>query len=236
MALLEVKNLTKHFGGLTAVGDVTLELNEGELVGLIGPNGAGKSTLLKVITKVMNCTSGDIFFEGKSMCTEDLKKVGAIIEHPAIYPNLTAYENLEVLTVLLNIDKRRIDYVLKTVGLENTNKKLARYFSLGMKQRLGIAMALINNPELLILDEPTNGLDPLGIQELRELIKKFSKKGITVIISSHILSEIKQIADKIGIVNNGHLIYEGNNSDEMDLEKLFLEMIKKDVNNNDQLY
>lgn len=105
-----------------------------------------------------------------------------------------------------------------------------------MKQRLGIAMALINNPELLILDEPTNGLDPLGIQELRELIKKFSKKGITVIISSHILSEIKQIADKIGIVNNGHLIYEANNSDEMDLEKLFLEMIKKDVKNNDQLY
>lgn len=167
------------------------------------------------------------------MCTEDLKKVGAIIEHPAIYPNLTAYENLEVLTVLLNIDKRRIDYVLKIVGLEDTNKKLARNFSLGMKQRLGIAMALINNPELLILDEPTNGLDPLGIQELRELIKEFSKKGITVIISSHILSEIKQIADKIGIINNGHLIYEANNSDEMDLEKLFLEVIKKDVKNND---
>ena len=167
------------------------------------------------------------------MCTEDLKKVGAIIEHPAIYPNLTAYENLEVLTVLLNIDKRRIDYMLKIVGLENTNKKLARNFSLGMKQRLGIAMALINNPELLILDEPTNGLDPLGIQELRELIKEFSKKGITVIISSHILSEIKQIADKIGIINNGHLIYEANNSDEMDLEKLFLEVIKKDVKNND---
>ena len=136
-------------------------------------------------------------------------------------------------SVLLNIDKRRIDYVLKIVGLENTNKKLARNFSLGMKQRLGIAMALINNPELLILDEPTNGLDPLGIQELRELIKEFSKKGITVIISSHILSEIKQIADKIGIINNGHLIYEANNSDEMDLEKLFLEVIKKDVKNND---
>lgn len=123
--------------------------------------------------------------------------------------------------------------MLKIVGLENTNKKLARNFSLGMKQRLGIAMALINNPELLILDEPTNGLDPLGIQELRELIKEFSKKGITVIISSHILSEIKQIADKIGIINNGHLIYEANNSDEMDLEKLFLEVIKKDVKNND---
>lgn len=122
--------------------------------------------------------------------------------------------------------------MLRTVGLEDTNKKLARNFSLGMKQRLGIAMALINNPELLILDEPTNGLDPLGIQELRELIKEFSKKGMTVIISSHILSEIKQIADKIGIINKGHLIYEANNSDEIDLEKLFLETIKKDVKNN----
>ena len=165
------------------------------------------------------------------MCTENLKKVGVIIEHPAIYSNLTAYENLEVLTVLLNMDKRRIDYVLKIVGLENTNKKLARNFSLGMKQRLGISMALINNPELLILDEPTNRLDPLGIQELRELIKEFSKKGIAVVISSHILSEIEQIADKIGIINNGHLIYEANNSDEFDLEKLLVEMIKKDVKN-----
>ena len=231
--MLETRNLTKKIKGQMILENVSIKVEKGKIYGLLGPNGAGKSTLLKIITKVMNCTSGDIFFEGKSMCTQDLKKVGAIIEHPAIYPNLTAYENLEVLTVLLNIDKRRIDYVLKIVGLENANKKLARNFSLGMKQRLGIAMALINNPELLILDEPTNGLDPLGIQELRELIKEFSKKGITVIISSHILSEIKQIADKIGIINNGHLIYEANNSDEMDLEKLFLEVTKKDVKNND---
>lgn len=227
--MLETRNLTKKIKEQMILENVSIKVEKGKIYGLLGPNGAGKSTLLKMITKVINCTSGDIFFEGKNMCTEDLKKVGSIIEHPAIYPNLTAYENLEVLTVLLNIDKRRIDYVLKTVGLEDTNKKLARNFSLGMKQRLGIAMALINNPELLILDEPTNGLDPLGIQELRELIKEFSKKGITVIISSHILSEIEQIADKIGIINNGHLIYETNNSDEIDLEKLFLEMIKKDV-------
>ena len=214
--MLETRNLTKKIKEQMVLENISIKAEKGKIYGLLGPNGAGKSTLLKIITKVMNCTSGDIFFEGKSMCTQDLKKVGAIIEHPAIYPNLTAYENLEVLTVLLNIDKRRIDYVLKTVGLENTNKKLARYFSLG-----------------LILDEPTNGLDPLGIQELREMIKEFSKKGITVIISSHILSEIQQIADRIGIINNGHLIYEANNSDEMDLEKLFLEMIKKDVKNND---
>ena len=227
------ENLSAGYDGQPILSNVSIKIPQNKISVILGANGCGKSTLLKVITKVMNCTSGDIFFEGKSMCTQDLKKVGAIIEHPAIYPNLTAYENLEVLTVLLNIDKRRIDYVLKTVGLEDTNKKLVRNFSLGMKQRLGIAMALINNPELLILDEPTNGLDPLGIQELRELIKEFSKKGITVIISSHILSEIEQIADKIGIINNGHLIYEANNSDGMDLEKLFLETIKKDVKNND---
>ena len=235
--MLETRNLTKKIKGQMILENVSIKVEKGKIYGLLGPNGAGKSTLLKVITKVMNCTllysTNCSFIFYTLQCTEDLKKVGAIIEHPAIYPNLTAYENLEVLTVLLNIDKRRIDYVLKIVGLEETNKKLARNFSLGMKQRLGIAMALINNPELLILDEPTNGLDPLGIQELRELIKEFSKKGITVIISSHILSEIKQIADKIGIINNGHLIYEANNSDEMDLEKLFLEVIKKDVKNND---
>ena len=250
--MLETRNLTKKIKGQMILENVSIKVEKGKIYGLLGPNGAGKSTLLKVITKVMNCTSGDIFFEGKSMCTEDLKKVGAIIEHPAIYPNLTAYENLEVLTVLLNIDKRRIDYVLKIVGLEDTNKKLARNFSLGQflfsaddvfktvdvlsggeKVRLSFVKLLLQHANMLILDEPTNGLDPLGIQELRELIKEFSKKGITVIISSHILSEIKQIADKIGIINNGHLIYEANNSDEMDLEKLFLEVIKKDVKNND---
>lgn len=231
--MLETRNLTKKVKDQIILQNVSIKVEKGKIYGLLGPNGAGKSTLLKLITRVIRCTSGDIFFEGKIMCLEDLKKVGAIIEHPAIYPNLTAYENLEVLTTLLNIDKRRINDVLKTVDLENTGKKITRNFSLGMKQRLGIAMALINNPELLILDEPTNGLDPLGIQELRELIKDFSKKGITVIISSHILSEIQQVADKIGIINNGLLIYEGNNSKEMDLEKLFLEMIKKDVKNND---
>ena len=231
--MLETRNLTKKIKGQMILENVSIKVEKGKIYGLLGPNGAGKSTLLKVITKVMNCTSGDIFFEGKSMCTEDLKKVGAIIEHPAIYPNLTAYENLEVLTVLLNIDKRRIDYVLKIVGLEDTNKKLARNFSLGMKQRLGIAMALINNPELLILDEPTNGLDPLGIQELRELIKTLSAHGITIILSSHILSEVGQIADKIGIINKGHLSYEGKNTNQSKLEDLFMEIIRKDVMNDD---
>lgn len=145
------------------------------------------------------------------------------------YPNLTAYENLEVLTTLLNINKDKIDEVLNTVSLTNTGNKLTREFSLGMKQRLGIAMALINNPKLLILDEPTNGLDPLGIAELRELIKSFTDDGMTVIISSHILSEVDQVADKVGIIVNGRLAYEGDNDKGSDhLENLFMDIIKKE--------
>ena len=141
---------------------------------------------------------------------------------------------MEVLTTLLNIDKSRINEVLKLVGLENNSKKIAKEFSLGMKQRLGIAMALIGSPSLLILDEPTNGLDPLGIQELRELIKSLAGQGITIILSSHILSEVWQVADRIGIINKGHLSYEGeNHTDSNTLEALFMEIIKKDVSNND---
>ena len=144
------------------------------------------------------------------------------------------YENLEVITTLLNIDRKKIDEVLSMVSLTNTGKKLAKEFSLGMKQRLGIAMALINSPLLLILDEPTNGLDPVGIQELRELIKTLSGQGITIILSSHILSEVGQIADKIGILNKGRLSYEGQNTDSSKLEDLFMEIIRKDVMNDDQ--
>ena len=151
----------------------------------------------------------------------------------SIYPNLTAYENLEVITTLLNIDRKKIDEVLMMVSLTNTSKKLAKEFSLGMKQRLGIAMALINSPALLILDEPTNGLDPLGIQELRELIKMLSGQGITIILSSHILSEVGQIADRIGIINKGLLRYEGQNTNPSKLENLFMEIVRKDVMNND---
>ena len=134
---------------------------------------------------------------------------------------------------MLNIDRKKIDEVLSVVSLTNTGKKLAKEFSLGMKQRLGIAMALINSPLLLILDEPTNGLDPVGIQELRELIKMLSGQGITIILSSHILSEVGQIADKIGILNKGRLSYEGQNTDSSKLEDLFMEIIRKDVMNDD---
>ena len=231
--ILETKGLTKKYKNGIALDNVSIQVEKGMVYGLLGPNGAGKSTLLKVITRAIPKSSGEVMFENHLLEADDVKKMGAIIEHPAIYPNLTAYENLEVITTLLNIDRKKIDEVLSMVSLTNTGKKLAKEFSLGMKQRLGIAMALINSPLLLILDEPTNGLDPVGIQELRELIKMLSGQGITIILSSHILSEVGQIADKIGILNKGHLSYEGQNTDSSKLEDLFMEIIRKDVMNDD---
>ena len=231
--LLETKGLTKKYKNGIALNNVSIQVEKGTVYGLLGPNGAGKSTLLKIITRAIPKSSGEVMFENHLLDADDVKKIGAIIEHPAIYPNLTAYENLEVITTLLNIDKKKIDEVLMMVSLTNTGKKLAKEFSLGMKQRLGIAMALINSPSLLILDEPTNGLDPLGIQGLRELIKTLSAHGITIILSSHILSEVGQIADKIGIINKGHLSYEGQNTNQSKLEDLFMEIIRKDVMNDD---
>lgn len=227
--LLETKNLTKLYKDFKALDSVSINIEESKVYGLLGPNGAGKSTLLKLITQIIKPSSGDIIYNDQKISQNDLSQIGAIIESPAIYPNLTAYENLKVLTTLLSIDEDKIYEVLKTVGLTNTGNKLTREFSLGMKQRLGIAMALINNPKLLILDEPTNGLDPVGIAELRELIKSFTNDGITVIISSHILSEVDQVADKVGILVNGKLSYEGENNKGSDhLENLFMDIIKKE--------
>ena len=231
--ILETKGLTKKYKNGIALDNVSIQVEKGMVYGLLGPNGAGKSTLLKIITRAIPKSSGEVMFENHLLAADDVKKIGAIIEHPAIYPNLTAYENLEVITTLLNIERKKIDEVLSMVSLTNTGKKLAKEFSLGMKQRLGIAMALINSPLLLILDEPTNGLDPVGIQELRELIKTLSGQGITIILSSHILSEVGQIADKIGILNKGRLSYEGQNTDSSKLEDLFMEIIRKDVMNDD---
>ena len=224
--ILETKNLTKTFGKQKAVDSISLKIKENSIYGLLGPNGAGKSTTLKMITGMIHKTSGQIFFEGREWSRDDLSDIGALIEMPALYENLSARENLKVRTLLLGLPDSRIDEVLEIVSLKDTGKKKSGQFSVGMKQRLGIALALLNNPKLLILDEPTNGLDPLGIQELRDLIRSFPEKGITVILSSHILAEVEQTADHIGIINNGKLQYQNIINHDDNLEELFMNVIK----------
>ncbi len=180
--ILETKNLCKKFGKQTAVNDLSLQIERNSVYGLLGPNGAGKSTTLKMIVGMLRPSDGSILFDGHTWNRRDLGEIGALIESPPLYDNLTAKENLEVRTTMLGLPQSRIEEVLRTVELTDTGKKRAGQFSMGMKQRLGIALALLNHPRLLILDEPTNGLDPLGIQELRELIRSFPEQGITVIL------------------------------------------------------
>ena len=225
--ILETKELTKKFGRQKAVDNLSLQIEKNSVYGLLGPNGAGKSTTLKMITGMLHKTSGEILFEDKPLSRADLEKIGALIEMPPLYDNLTAWENLKVRTLLLGLPDSRIKEVLEIVDLKNTGKKKSGQFSIGMKQRLGIAIALLNHPRLLILDEPTNGLDPLGIQELRDLIKSFPEQGITVILSSHILAEVEQIADHIGIINNGRLEYQNAINHQENLEELFMNVVKK---------
>lgn len=222
--ILGTSNLCKNFGEQKAVSNVCLKIPENSVYGLLGANGAGKSTILKMLTGMLRPTSGEIYFEGHQWQRKDLARIGALIESAPLYENLTARENLLVRTTALQIPEKRIEEVLQTVELTGTGKKKAGQFSMGMKQRLGIAIALLNHPKLLILDEPTNGLDPFGIQELRELICSFPGKGITVIISSHILSEVNQMADYVGIISGGILGYQGKFNKEDDLEALFMEM------------
>ncbi|PFN24196.1 lantibiotic protection ABC transporter ATP-binding protein [Bacillus cereus] len=225
--MLETKNLCKTFRKQSVVQNISLSVPKYAIYGLLGPNGAGKSTTLKMITGMLTPTSGEIYFDGHRWTRHDLHSIGALIESPPLYENLTARENLLVRTTVLGLPKSRIDEVLRVVELENTDRKKAREFSMGMKQRLGIAIALLNRPKFLILDEPMNGLDPFGIQELRELILSFPGKGITVILSSHILSEVSQIADHVGIISNGVLGYQGKLDKNDDLENLFIQVAGK---------
>lgn len=225
--ILKTDNLCKDFKKQKAVNNVSITVRENSIYGLLGPNGAGKSTTLKMITGMLRPTSGKVLFNGHDWNRKDLEQIGALIETPPLYDNLSAVENLEVRAKLLNVPKARINEVLEIVDLQNTGRKKAGQFSMGMKQRLGIAIALLNKPKLLILDEPTNGLDPIGIQELRSLIRSFPSQGITVILSSHILSEVQLIADDIGIISNGILGYEGQMNKDENLENLFIEVVRK---------
>lgn len=225
--ILETKNLSKEFRGQRVLKNVELQIPENCIYGLLGANGAGKSTLLKTMTGILRPTEGTILFRGHCWSRKDLEEIGALIETPPLYENLSAWENLKVRALMLGIEEERMQEVLGLVDLTETGRKKAGMFSLGMKQRLGIAIALLNSPKFLVLDEPINGLDPIGIQELRELIRKFPEQGITVLISSHILSEIQQTADYIGILSHGVLEYQGEIETCGNLEELFMDIAAK---------
>ncbi|CAH1852369.1 ABC transporter ATP-binding protein [Convivina intestini] len=213
--ILEIKNLSKSFNDNTILKNINLTVKEGDIYGLLGKNGAGKSTTMKVILRLIKADKGTVrIFDEFDIAETDqyLSKIGSLIESPSFYPNLTAIENLTILQRLTDIPEKNIQKVLEIVGLEQvSSKKLVKNYSLGMKQRLGIALALLKFPKLIILDEPTNGLDPQGVLEIRELIQSLPEKyGTTVLISSHILSEIEKVANRVAIINNGEIKFEGS--------------------------
>ncbi|HEQ4500471.1 TPA: lantibiotic protection ABC transporter ATP-binding protein [Streptococcus pyogenes] len=219
--MLKIQNLKKSYGKRTILNNVNMNIPKGKVYALIGPNGAGKSTIMKILTGLVSKTSGSIIFEGREWSRRDLRKIGSIIEEPPLYKNLSAYDNMKVVTTMLGVSESTILPLLNKVGLGNIDKKPVKQFSLGMKQRLGIAISLINSPKLLILDEPTNGLDPIGIQELREIIESFKSEGMTIMISSHILSEVEHLADFIGFIYEGKIILEKEYDGSDNLEELF---------------
>lgn len=230
--VIETKNLTKKYGNSTVVDNINLHVPKGKIYGLLGRNGAGKTTTMKMMLKLIKVTKGNINLFGEDFRNNNLyKKIGSIIETPGFYQNLTARDNLNILAKLHgNISKKEIQEALEIVGLHTEEKKTFSNFSLGMKQRLGIAAAIMHNPELLILDEPINGLDPIGISEIRSFLLKLShEKGVTIFISSHVLSEIEQIADVIGVMNNGKLIEEVNILELQDKLKHYIEITVSDT-------
>lgn len=213
MNIIETHNLTKAYSNFTAVSDVSLNIPKGKVYGFLGPNGAGKSTTMKMFLGLTKPTSGSFAINGKKYPNDRiqiLKEVGSFIESPAFYGNLSGEENLDIIRKILDLPKSSVDEALEIVGLSKWKGRLAKKYSLGMKQRLGLASALIGRPPILILDEPTNGLDPIGVHEIRALIRSLPEKfDCTVIVSSHLLSEIELMADKIGILNHGNLLFEG---------------------------
>lgn len=213
--VIETNLLTKAYGSRTVVNKISLSVPEGSIYGFIGPNGAGKSTTMKLLLGLIHPSAGNICLLGEEMSQSNrlalLRQIGSLIESPSCYGHLTAQENLQIVCDLKGVTYRDIDRVLEIVQLTKDRKRKVKEFSLGMHQRLGIAQALLGSPKLLILDEPTNGLDPAGIQEMRSLIRDMPRLcGATVLISSHLLSELEQIVDQVGIINHGKLLFQGN--------------------------
>lgn len=241
--IVTTEHLTKKYKSFIAVNDVSLHIRKGSIYGFLGPNGAGKSTTMKMLLGLTAPTKGAFTIDGKKFPADRipiLKEIGSFIESPSFYANLTGRENLDIIRRILELPKSAVDDALELVGLSEFGDRLAKKYSLGMKQRLGLAGALLGRPPILILDEPTNGLDPSGIHEIRNLIKSLPDLyDCTILISSHMLSEIELIADDIGILNHGHLLFEGS-LDELrhhalqsgfasdNLEDMFLSMIDED--------
>ncbi|SHJ37881.1 ABC-2 type transport system ATP-binding protein [Clostridium cavendishii DSM 21758] len=236
--VVSINNLNKSYKGKKVLDNVSLNVKKGRIYGFLGPNGAGKSTTIRIILGLIKNYTGNVeVFNSdiKKNQTKILSKIGALVESPSYYDHLSAYKNLKIWATMKGVDYSRIDEVLKIVNLERARDKKASKFSLGMKQRLGIAQALIGNPDFLILDEPTNGLDPMGIKEIRNLIITLAKDyNKTIFISSHLLSEMELMVDDVGIINNGRLLYEGSLKDlrnkypDMNnLEDIFLLLVER---------
>ena len=222
--ILNINNLTKKFGYLTAVSDLSFTIYKGNIYGILGPNGSGKSTTLGIVLNVINKTSGDFSWFGDQTATHDaLKKVGAIIENPNFYPYMSAYDNLKLVCKIKGVQFDKIDEKLKIVGLENRKNSAFKNYSLGMKQRLAIASALLNDPMILILDEPTNGLDPQGIHQIRHLIKDIASQGTTILLASHLLDEVEKVCTHVVVLNKGKNLYSGR-VDEMIASHGFFEL------------
>ena len=222
--ILSLNNLDKKFGAVHAVNNLSFEIKKGNVYGILGPNGSGKSTTLGIILNVVNKTSGEFsWFNGSLSTHEALKKVGAIIERPNFYPYMTATQNLKLVCKIKGISYENIDDKLKTVNLFDRKNSKFKTFSLGMKQRLAIASALLNNPEILILDEPTNGLDPQGIHEIRKIITEIASNGTTILLASHLLDEVEKVCSHVVVIRNGVKLYEGR-TDEITASNGFFDL------------
>ena len=222
--ILSLNNLSKKFGHIQAVKNLSFNIEKGNVYGILGPNGSGKSTTLGIILNVVNKTSGEYtWFNGKLSTHEALKKVGAIIERPNFYPYMTASQNLKLICKIKGISPERIDEKLTEVNLFERRNSTFKTFSLGMKQRLAIASALLNDPEILILDEPTNGLDPQGIHEIREIVKSIAAKGTTILLASHLLDEVEKVCSHVVVIRKGEKLYSGSVA-EMTASKGFIEL------------
>jgi len=226
--ILTIENLSKQYGRIHALKNVSFSILKGHVYGILGPNGSGKSTTLGIVLNVVNETTGSYkWFDGKMQTHEALKKVGAIIERPNFYPYMTAEENLKLVCKIKNINYSKIEEKLNLVGLTERKDSKFSTFSLGMKQRLAIASALLNDPEILILDEPTNGLDPQGIHQIRDIIKEIASQGTTILLASHLLDEVEKVCSHVVVLRKGEILYSGS-VDAMSANEGFFEISSND--------